>query len=184
MTYRVNYREVNDIMEEDMITSSINLDPFIKAANLMVTDRYTGLTISAALAKETEDLTLDRARLVQGVETVFRDPTKGRYLVATLDGEVVGQLMLTYEWSDWRNGTFIWIQSVYVDPEHRRRGVFRALYDRVRRLVSEEGFYGIRLYVHDGNRAGQATYKRLGMVAPGYVVFETPDPIRESRESP
>ena len=98
-------------------------------------------------------------------------------------GEVAGQLMITYEWSDWRNGMFIWIQSVYVRAENRRKGVFKALYDHVIELASSPGYCGVRLYVHDGNTSARETYLRLGMVEPGYTVLETPDELKHEDES-
>ena len=91
--------------------------------------------------------------------------------------------MITYEWSDWRNGMFIWIQSVYVRAENRRKGVFKALYNHVIELASSPGYCGVRLYVHDGNTSARETYLRLGMVEPGYTVLETPDELKHEDES-
>ncbi|MEM1356281.1 MAG: GNAT family N-acetyltransferase [Planctomycetota bacterium] len=133
-----------------------------------------------AMARETEHRELDPARLLAGVEAVFAQPGHGRYLVATdASGAVVGCLMITYEWSDWRNGCFWWVQSVYVHPDHRRRGVFRLLYRSVRELgEAEGGVCGYRLYVERENRSAQQTYRSLGMAGTPYLVFESETPDR------
>jgi ribosomal protein S18 acetylase RimI-like enzyme len=116
------------------------------------------------LAFETEGKSLDLETLRPGVKAVLADPAKGRYFVAELDGEVVGQTMITLEWSDWRNGWFWWIQSVYVRADARRRGVFRALYAHARQTAqSEGGVVGLRLYVERENHVAQETYRGLGM---------------------
>lgn len=129
---------------------------------------------NARMAEETEGRTLDSELLRDGVARVLEDPAKGRYWVAEMDGRVVGQLMITREWSDWRNGVFWWIQSVYVDEDVRRGGVFRALYGHVHALAVEDpDCCGLRLYVENYNRRAQRTYDRLGMVKAGYVVMET-----------
>lgn len=126
-----------------------------------------------AMAVETEHLELDADRLRQGVEAVFADPAKGFYLVAEQDGLVVGQLLITYEWSDWRNGLFWWVQSVYVDPPARGRGVYRKLYEDVHRRAQERGdVCGMRLYVERDNEAAKRTYGRLGMSATVYEMWE------------
>ncbi|HUP58871.1 MAG TPA: GNAT family N-acetyltransferase [Thermoanaerobaculia bacterium] len=126
-----------------------------------------------AMARETEDLALDRDILTRGVHAVFADPSHGRYYVAEANGEVVASLMITYEWSDWRNGTVWWIQSVYVVPAFRRRGVYAGLYAHVRGLVaSEPAIRGIRLYVDNRNVGAQEVYARLGMEGEHYRVFE------------
>jgi ribosomal protein S18 acetylase RimI-like enzyme len=131
------------------------------------------------LAAESEDLELDEALLRPGVEALLADPTKGRYYLASIDGEVVGQLMTTFEWSDWRNGMFLWIQSVYVEAAHRKAGVFKELYRHVERLGSRPGHCGVRLYVHRSNDRARGIYERLGMVDHGYSVLETPDQLRD-----
>ncbi len=126
------------------------------------------------LAWETEKIRLDSDRLLRGVRAVLRDPSKGIYFVAELGGVVAGQLLITYEWSDWRNGSFWWIQSVYVAPQFRRRGVLRALFERVLELAgSRRDVCGLRLYVDARNRRAQAVYKRLGLQPSYYRVFET-----------
>ncbi|MEX0900525.1 MAG: GNAT family N-acetyltransferase [Gammaproteobacteria bacterium] len=129
-----------------------------------------------ALARESEDKQLDLAALGRGVQRVLDDAALGRYFVAEIDGEPAGQLMLTREWSDWRNGMFWWIQSVYVAPAFRGSGVFKALYRHVERLAHDDGHVcGLRLYVHDGNQRAMDVYQRLGMVDAEYRVLETPE---------
>ena len=125
------------------------------------------------MARETEALELDRDTLTRGVNAVFADPGKGAYWVAERDGQVVGGLLTTFEWSDWRNGVILWIQSVYVVPEERGRGVYRALYEHLRRRVeADSDLKGIRLYVDKGNTAAQRVYERLGMTREHYDTFE------------
>ena len=129
---------------------------------------------NAALATETERKTLDPALLRQGVQTVLADPALGRYYIAEVDGDAVGQLMTTFEWSDWRNGLFLWIQSVYVLPSHRGDGAFRALYDHLGELARADArICGIRLYVDHGNERAQGVYERMGMHRSNYGVMET-----------
>lgn len=128
---------------------------------------------NARMAMETESLELDRARLRAGVAAVFADPGRGFYLIAEVDGERAGQMMITYEWSDWRNGVFWWIQSVYTVPELRGRGAFKALYGAVEAMARERGgVCGLRLYVEAHNETAQATYRRCGMSETVYRMFE------------
>ncbi|MGH8250963.1 MAG: GNAT family N-acetyltransferase [Steroidobacteraceae bacterium] len=127
-----------------------------------------------ALAAESEDQRLDPALLRPGVEAALADPALGRYYLADIDGLSVGQLMTTYEWSDWRNGLFLWIQSVYVLPEYRGTGVFRALFAHLADIAQADGrICGIRLYVDRGNERAQQVYARLGMHRSNYGVMET-----------
>ena len=125
-----------------------------------------------ALARETEDVTLDAGVLRAGVQELLEERVPGAYWVAAIDGLVVGQLMITFEWSDWRNRMIWWIQSVYVAPEARRHGVFRALYDHVRREAKTGGAGGLRLYVDTRNTRAQQVYAALGMNGDHYRVFE------------
>ncbi|MGH9722083.1 MAG: GNAT family N-acetyltransferase [Bryobacteraceae bacterium] len=134
---------------------------------------------NAAMALETEHLRLDASRLLAGVEGLLADPAKGFYLVAERDGQIAGQMMITFEWSDWRNGTFWWIQSVYVRTQFRGQGVFRALYDHIERLARKtDGICGLRLYVEQTNRRAQATYERSGMQRCDYKMYEVDFVIR------
>ena len=127
---------------------------------------------NAAMARETEGKALDRTVLARGVEGVFDDPRRGFYLVAERADEPVGSLMVTYEWSDWRCGDFWWIQSVYVRPQARRGGVFRALYASVRASAQAAGAVGLRLYVETENGRAQRTYAGLGMSPCHYLMYE------------
>ena len=127
-----------------------------------------------ALASESEDQALDPALLRPGVQAVLDDPTLGRYYLAEIGGQPVGQLMTTFEWSDWRNGVFLWIQSVYVLPAHRGAGVFRALYQHLAELARKDGrICGIRLYVDRDNARAREVYTRLGMHLSNYQVMQT-----------
>jgi ribosomal protein S18 acetylase RimI-like enzyme len=128
---------------------------------------------NAAIAKETEGIELNRERLRKGVEVLFADPSKGLYYIAESNGKIAGQLMITYEWSDWRNATFWWIQSVYVRPEYRRQGVFRALYRYIETIAGTRGdVCGVRLYVEKENDRAQKTYEALGMKHSHYEMME------------
>lgn len=125
------------------------------------------------MALETEHKVLPPATIRAGVARVLADPQLGRYFVAELDGQPVGCLMITYEWSDWRNGMFWWVQSVFVEPTYRGRGVYRALYQHVKEVAAAEGgCCGFRLYVEKDNLRAQQTYQRLGMSATDYLMFE------------
>ena len=125
------------------------------------------------MAWETERRRLNRPRVRRGVIALLKDGAKGIYFLAEEKGVLAGQLSITTEWSDWRNGNFWWIQSVFVAPEFRQRGVFRALYAHVLRLAkSRRDVCGLRLYVDDGNTRAQRAYERLGMKASHYKFFE------------
>ena len=126
------------------------------------------------MAWETEQKRLDAERLGRGIAGVFAQPQRGFYLIAERDGAAVGSLMVTYEWSDWRSGDFWWIQSVYVTPEARRHGVFRALYAEVEQRAQAGGAVGLRLYVETENQSAQATYADLGMQRCHYWMYESP----------
>jgi GNAT superfamily N-acetyltransferase len=128
---------------------------------------------NARLALETEGRTLDPAVLAEGVRQAIADPAKATYWLAELDGRVVGQLMLTLEWSDWRNGWFWWIQSVYVHPDWRGRGVFTRLYRCVEeQAAARPDVCGLRLYMEHDNARARRTYERLGLKGTHYQVFE------------
>jgi GNAT superfamily N-acetyltransferase len=139
-----------------------------------ITDVETLVEFNAAMAMETEGKRLSREILSLGVEGLISNPNRGRYLLACNDdGRVVGQLMHTFEWSDWRNGDVWWIQSVYVEPTFRRRGVFLTLYRAIRTMALETGgVVGLRLYVEHQNKNAQATYRAMGMRDAGYSVME------------
>jgi GNAT superfamily N-acetyltransferase len=124
------------------------------------------------LAWESEQKRLNPEKIVPGVQAILNDPAKGRYLVAEADGRVVGQIMHTWEWSDWRNGQIWWLQSVYVTTEYRQQGVFRRLFEYLVDLGRREGALGVRLYVEEHNERAQQTYEQLGLSAAGYHVRE------------
>ncbi len=128
---------------------------------------------NSAMATESEDKGLDPVVLEDGIRYLLAHPKQGFYLIAETDGVVVGALLGTFEWSDWRNGRFWWIQSVYVDRSHRRRGVYSALHSEVRNaaLADAEGC-GIRLYVEQDNSGAQETYRQLGMSETRYRIYE------------
>ncbi len=125
------------------------------------------------MAKETEGIRLDRATVAAGVRAVFADPRKGRYWVAEEDGQVAASLLVTPEWSDWGNATVWWIQSLYVREAHRRQGVFRMMFEHLRRLVeADDGLLGLRLYVAANNAAAQRAYEAVGMDCRRYRTYE------------
>ena len=125
------------------------------------------------MAKETEGKTLDANLLMQGINAVFRCPSKGFYIVAENRKKVVGSLLITYEWSDWRNSNIWWIQSVFVSSESRRKGVYRALYSYIYQQASSDNTIGgIRLYVDRDNTVAQQTYSSLGMAKSHYEMYE------------
>ena len=131
------------------------------------------MRFNLAMARETEDRMLDPERLREGVGRALGDPRRGSYRVAELGGEPVGALLVTREWSDWRDAWFWWIQSVYVRPEYRGRGVFRALYDHIATEArSHKDVIGIRLYVDRGNTGAKRAYERLGMHPTDYDLYE------------
>lgn len=126
------------------------------------------------MAAETEHRRLNPETLRNGVDRILSDKSKGLYYVADIRGELVGQLMITYEWSDWRNGTFWWIQSVYVRKDFRHKGVFKNMYEHVVSLARKDpSVCGIRLYVERHNEIARRTYEALGMVMTEYELFET-----------
>jgi len=135
------------------------------------------VAFSTAMALETEQRRLDQARLREGTQSLLSTPSLGFFMVAeVLVSErplLVGQLMITYEWSDWRNGVFWWIQSVYVDPHWRRQGVFRRMLEEVMASAkAAPDVCGVRLYVEQNNHAAQTIYQRLGLLPSGYMVYE------------
>ncbi len=125
------------------------------------------------LAEESEGKKLDRAVLSKGVQRALDSPEMCRYFMAEVDGEVAGQTMITFELTDWRDGILWWLQSVYVRPEFRKLGVFRALYQHIAALAKTDAdVRGIRLYVEQGNVRAQRVYEQMGMQPGGYLVYE------------
>lgn len=137
------------------------------------TDAPAIVEFQLAMAWETETLRLDEPTVVKGVAAVFADSSKGTYYVAETDGKVVGSLLTTFEWSDWRNGTVLWIQSVYVRPEYRKRSIFSKLYKHIQKMVVDNpNLRGIRLYADKTNIAAHGVYEHLGMTAEHYQLYE------------
>jgi ribosomal protein S18 acetylase RimI-like enzyme len=140
------------------------------------------IEFNSRLALETEGKTLDPEILARGVAAGLAEPAKALYFLAEDRGVVVGQMMITTEWSDWRNGWIWWIQSVYVSTSARRRGVFRALYEHIHQVAMQNSdVIGLRLYVERDNVTAQETYRRLGMERTDYLVFEL-CPLASGRE--
>lgn len=125
------------------------------------------------MAHETENIKLHKPTVIKGVSAILNDSSKGQYYVAEINETVVGSLLTTFEWSDWRNGTILWIQSVYVLQELRRKGVYRNMYAHIKHLVLENSnLNGIRLYADKSNLPAHKTYEKLGMSADHYITFE------------
>jgi len=145
-------------------------------------DENVAVAFNAAMAAETEGKTLHEPTLRAGVRAALADPAKGFYLMAERDGEVVGQLMVTTEWSDWRNGWYWWIQSVYVTPAARQAGVFRALFDHLKgKALADPTVIGLRLYVEHDNERARRVYAALGLSAEPYQLMGVyPLPGKES----
>ncbi len=129
--------------------------------------------LNLAMAFETENRQLCRSTLTKGIQAVFAHPDYGFYVVAESDGQVVGCLLITFEWSDWRGGRFWWMQSLYVRPAYRRRGVFRRLHEFVKaEALQHPEVCGLRLYVEQSNQVAQHAYQHLGMHARSYRMYE------------
>jgi len=154
----------------------MSADPSFLVRPALPEEAPTLIDFQLRLARESEGLELAPEILARGVQAVFADPAKGRYWVALAagnTGRIAGGLLTTYEWSDWRNGTILWVQSVYVLPEERGRGVYRSLYENLKRTVEgSPDLAGIRLYVDRRNAAAQRTYERLGMTREHYHLYE------------
>ena len=124
------------------------------------------------MAMESEGTTLDRQTVLRGVTEAMNDRNRGLYLVTRKESEVVGSLMITREWSDWNAQWYWWVQSVYVTPAHRGKGLFRAMYAKVKELASLEGIEQVRLYVDKSNRVAQEVYRKVGMEECHYLMYE------------
>ena len=125
------------------------------------------------LAMESENVTLDKTILARGMQAMFNDPSKGEYFIAEIKGEAVGCHMITYEWSDWRNGVVYWLQSVYVKESFRKAGVLRQMFEALRqRINADDSIKGLRLYVDNTNARAQKVYEAMGMNGNHYSVYE------------
>jgi GNAT superfamily N-acetyltransferase len=140
---------------------------------------------SAAMARETEGRRLDAKRLREGTQAVLNSPARGFYVVAEVTDRsprVVGQLLVTFEWSDWRNAAFWWIQSVYVDPAWRRRGVYRTMHRAILEQAKSRGdVCGVRLYVERENKTAKTVYGKVGLETSSYHVFENDFVLNRNR---
>ena len=124
------------------------------------------------MAMESEGYALDYGRILKGVESVLQDDNKGRYVLAFIDGKPVASLMITREWSDWKCCWYLWIQSVYVSPDYRKNGIYKAMYEEVLRLARSEGVSQVRLYVDKDNKKAQTVYQKVGMSECHYLMYE------------
>jgi ribosomal protein S18 acetylase RimI-like enzyme len=124
------------------------------------------------MAWETEQMMLVTDIVTKGVKAVFDEPSRGQYWIAEYNGQVIASLLITYEWSDWRNADVWWFQSVYVLPEFRRKGIFRMMYVHIKNEGDKLGTAGLRLYVETNNSAAQRTYESLGMQSEHYRMYE------------
>jgi GNAT superfamily N-acetyltransferase len=133
-----------------------------------------------AMALESRSIELSAAKVAQAANTLFEKPELGFYVVAESHGEIVGSLLVTFEWSDWHNGVYWWIQSVYVRPDQRRKGVYRRLYEYVReKALSDPQVVGLNLYVYKENKVARRAYEALGMRESRSLMYHTPDLKRE-----
>ena len=147
--------------------------PTIHIRQAIRSDCKTIAEFNAALARETEHFELDMERLLRGVNGLFDEPSRGFYLLAEVNNKIAGQLMITYEWSDWRNGVFWWIQSVYVKPEFRNQKIFTSLYKYIESSSKKEGnVCGLRLYVEKENENAHTVYAKLNMKKTAYELLE------------
>lgn len=145
----------------------------IQIRDARLKDSTSIINFQLRMAVETEGVKLNKEILIKGVESVFLDSSKACYFVAEIDDKIIGSFMITYEWSDWRNGTIIWLQSVYILPEYRRKHVFSLMYKfLINKINSTNEYVGLRLYVDKNNIHAQKVYTSLGMSSEHYKTFE------------
>ena len=137
-----------------------------------IEDTETIVRFNIEMALESENLRLDTEKVRRGVEKPLADPSLGRYYLAYRGDEILGQIQVTLEWSDWNNAEYWWIQNVYVVPSARRQGIYRALHNYVKNLAEAAGACRLQLYVDAENVAAQAVYKKLNMTQSHYLIFE------------
>jgi GNAT superfamily N-acetyltransferase len=135
-------------------------------------DAGTIIDFQIKMAWETESMHLDQDTVTKGVNAVFSNPSRGTYWIAEVNGTIAASLLITNEWSDWRNSDVWWFQSVYVLPEFRRQGIFRLMYEHIRSEAETQGIPGLRLYVEINNLRAQQTYEALGMKCEHYTMYE------------
>lgn len=145
----------------------------IKIREAQLKDSTNIIEFQLKMAMETESIELDRKILEKGVLAVFDDESKGQYYIIEFDGTIVGSTLTTYEWSDWRNGTVLWFQSVYILPDYRGKGLFAKMYQYIEEKVSKsDSLRGIRLYVDKTNVNAQKVYQKVGMSEEHYSMYE------------
>lgn len=145
----------------------------MKIRRATINDKPVIKEFQIAMALETENICLETETVAKGIKAVFDDPSRGIYFVAEKEGKVVGSLMVTFEWSDWRNSYFWWIQSVYIKPEARRKGIFKQMYLYLKTIVqNDSSLCGLRLYAEKTNRIAHHTYRNLDMDSDHYAMFE------------
>ena len=143
----------------------------VRAANILESKSIINFQINMAF--ETENIKLEKSSVKKGINAVFKDSSKGKYYVAEENDRIVGSLLTTNEWSDWKNGIILWIQSVYIIPEYRRKGIFKLMYSYLKKMVEESnGLIGLRLYVNKTNIIAQRTYEKIGMDSEHYKLYE------------
>jgi GNAT superfamily N-acetyltransferase len=148
------------------------LTKMITIRKALACDAVQIIDFQQKMAWETEKMTLPAEIVTKGVNAVFSNPGLGQYWVAEADGQVVASLLITSEWSDWRNTNVWWFQSVFVIPSQRRKGIFRSMYMHIRAEAEKTGVAGLRLYVETNNYRAQETYKSLGMTSEHYSMYE------------
>jgi ribosomal protein S18 acetylase RimI-like enzyme len=146
--------------------------PHCYVAKATVDDIMTIAQFQIEMAMESEGYILNPQKITQGVTAVMNDANKGIYLIAKVDDVAIGSLMLTREWSDWNNSWYWWVQSVYVMPQYRGQGIYKAMYTQVKAMARKEQVSQVRLYVDKGNIRAQEVYKRLGMDECHYLMYE------------
>jgi len=154
---------------------SINLLEIIKMRTIRKAkpeDASSIIDFQEKMAWETEHITLEKQVITDGVKAVFANPSLGQYWVSEKDGMVIASLLITYEWSDWRNSNIWWLQSVYVIPAFRRNGIFRSMYSHIKDEVNKQGAAGLRLYVEINNSGAHLAYESLGMKSEHYNMYE------------
>ncbi len=144
----------------------------IKINKADLDDAFVIAEFNISMAKETENLELDEGLIFNGVKNLMNQPDLGFYIVAKHGNKICGCLMITKEWSDWRNGLIWWIQSVFIHPDYRKQGIFRKMYQFITNYAKDQGVIGLRLYVEYKNTIAQKTYTALGMQKCDYHIFE------------
>jgi len=145
----------------------------IKTRRATIEDANVIIDFQISLALETENLNLDKKIVRKGVTKVFNDVSKGKYYIIFENDKIVGSLLITSEWSDWRNGSILWIQSLYIDPLYRRKGLFKHVYNYLKKMVDKsDQLLGLRLYVDKLNKDAQIVYENVGMNGDHYGLYE------------